>query len=115
MKIRIDGRELVIRKTVRVLMELQHQTGWKMEDIGKKSQEADSLGIAIGAFCALRNAGIPTTWEEILDRDVEDFEQVREPGDPDERQEDDASDPPRSPSDSDPGGDDPELEAAAKQ
>lgn len=110
MKIRIDGRELVVRKPVRVLIELQQATGWKMEDLDKKVSETDSVGIAIAAFCALRNAGIPTTWEEVLERDVEDYEPVEEPGD--DREDTDASDPPRSPSDSDPGGAEPEPEAA---
>ena len=109
MKIKIDGRELLVRKPVRVLIELQQQTGWKMEDLDKKVSEADSYGIAIAAFCALRNAGIPTTWEEILDRDTEDFEPVDEPGD--NRPEVDAVDPPQAPSDSDPGGADPSPEA----
>lgn len=103
MRIRIDGRDLLVRKPVRVLVELQQQTGWKMEELDARIAEADSLGIAIAAFCALRNAGLPTTWVEVLDRDVEDFEPVEEPGD--RREDDDASDPPSSPSDSDPGGD----------
>lgn len=113
MRIKIDGRELLVRKPIRVLVELQQQTGWKMEDLDKHINGADSLGVAVAAFCALRNAGIPTTWDEVLDRDVDDFEPVAEPGD--EREGDDASDPLSSPSDSDPGGDGAEAEEATSQ
>lgn len=105
MKIRIDGRELVVRKTTRAMVDLQRQAGWRID----KLTEAETFGYAaaMSAFFALHNAGFNPSWDELLDRDIEDFQFVQEPGD--ERTAvdagDDAVDPPSSPADSDPGVD----------
>ena len=103
MKIKIDGRVLLVKKRVRDVIELQRQTGWKLEEMDKKLKEADAYSLPITAFFALANAGFTPIWEDLLDRDPEEFEPVADAGD--EREGLDASDPLSPPSDSDPGGD----------
>jgi len=105
MKIRIDGRELLVKKRVRDIIELQRQTGWKLEDLDKQVAAADALSMPVTAFFALANAGFSPIFDELMDRDVEEFEIVEEPGD--DREGGDVVDPPQSPSDSDPGGAEP--------
>ena len=103
MRIKIDGRELLVKKTTRGLVALQQQTGWKLEDIDKRAREG--YAGAMAAFFALVNAGFSPVWDEVIDRDIEDFEFVKEAGDERfEPQGDDASDPQSSRADSDPGG-----------
>lgn len=109
MKIRIDGRELLVKKRVRDIVELQRQTGWKMEDIDKQVAVSDALAIPMTAFFALANAGFNPVFEDLLDRDPEDFELVEEAGDT--REGGDVTDPPQPRSDSDPGGDEHKAEA----
>lgn len=105
MKIRIDGRELLIKRRVRDMIELQLQTGWKLEDLKQKVEEADAYSLPISAFFALANAGFSPVFEELLDRDPADFEQVEEPGDVARAAEEgDEPDPQISRTDSDPGG-----------
>ena len=105
MKITIDGRELLAKTPdnarLRDLIELQRQTGWKMQEIETQVGEADIFAVPLTAFLTLANAGFSPKWEDILDRPASDFQVVQEPGDV---REGDAQDPPISPSDSDPGG-----------
>lgn len=110
MKIRIDGRELLVKKRVRDIVELQRQTGWKMEDLETQVQKSDVLSLPMAAFFALANAGFTPVFDELLDRDPEEFELVEEAGD--SREGGDVTDPPQSRSDSDPGGDELEAETA---
>lgn len=101
MKIRIDGRELLVKKTTRGLVEWQRQSGISMP---KMSQlELEGYAPAMAAFFALHNAGLSPVWEDLLDRDVEEFGMVQEPGDV--RDSGDASDPASSLAGSVPGGD----------
>lgn len=100
MKIRIDGRELLVKKTTRTLVEFQRQSGI---DLSKwDSGDAAVYGNAFAAFCALHNAGFQPNWEELLDRDLDEIEIVEEPGDT-RTAEADAPEPMRSRQASDPG------------
>lgn len=101
----IEGKDLVVKKTTRNLAELQQQTGWDMSTMTQA--EAAVYGAAMAAFCALRNAGFEPQWEDLIDRDVEDFELIEEPGD--KRPETDVVDPPQPLEGSDPGGAEPEA------
>lgn len=108
MKIRIAGvandNPLLVKKTTRALIELQRQTGWDLSKLTEGEQGAVSAASA--AFFAMHNAGLNPQWEELLDRDLDDFDIVPEPGDKKvgATAEADASDPHSSPAGSDPGG-----------
>lgn len=105
----IEGKALAVKKTTRILAELQRQTGWNMAQMTEA--EAAVYGAAIAAFCALQNAGFEPKWDDVLDLDTDDFELVEEPGD--NRPEADAVDPPQPRADSDPGGAAPAAQSAA--
>ncbi|GAB6857343.1 hypothetical protein [Microbacterium xylanilyticum] len=98
----IDGKPLVVKKTTRALAELQQQTGWDMSKLTQA--ELSVYGGLMAVFCALHNAGFNPSWDELLDRDTDDFELIEEPGD-NRRQEVEEPDPQMSRADSDPGGD----------
>lgn len=78
MKMTIDGRQLVAKNLdtarVRDVVELQRQTGWKLKELKDNVVEAESLGIPLIAFLTLRNAGFSPVWDELLDRQISDFE-----------------------------------------
>lgn len=99
MKIRIDGRELLVKQTTRGIVEFQRQSGIVMHELSKA--ELAPYAPALAAFHALHNAGFNPSWDELLDRDVTDFEMIQEPGD-DRTVVVDAVEPPSSPADSDP-------------
>lgn len=85
MRIKFDGRELVVKKTTRAIAAFQRVTGWRLD---KMSQDDVAIyGPAMTAFWALTNAGIVTEhnaaeqWDALLDRDLEEFEVIQDPGD----------------------------------
>lgn len=79
MKVRIDGRELRVVKSTRVLVEWQHQSGKPLSWLA--SDEGQPYALAFNAFCALRNAGFEPKWDELLDVDTEEWEFIKEPTD----------------------------------
>lgn len=106
MKIKIngvaDGRELKVRKTTRILAEFQEESGIDLGSWQKK--DAAIYGNAFAAWCAMRNAGMEPKWDDLLDRDIDEFEIVQEPGDSRGEKPGDVADPQvPSPQDSSPG------------
>lgn len=96
MRVKIDGRELPAKNLdkarVRDIVELQRQTGWKMQELRTQMDTTDILGYAIVIFLTLRNAGAAPTWDECLDRGMTEIEFIQEPGD-ETPAEEDASEP----------------------
>lgn len=85
MRIKIDGHNLPVKNLdtsrIRYVAELQQQSGWKLPEIRAHAAAAESINAAILSFLSLRNEGIATTWEEMLDRTFEDIQIVADPGD----------------------------------
>lgn len=102
MKIRIDGRELDVKKSTIAVDAWQRQSGHGLAWISEPENQI--YGAAFAAFCALASAGLNPSWDELLHRDLDDFVPVKEPGD--DQTEVDASVPPSRPADSGPAGDD---------
>lgn len=104
MRVNIDGRDLLVKRTTRGMVELQRQTGWDLAALDTYTKEG--YGAAMAAFFALSNAGFSPVFDDLLDRDLADFKFTAEPGDeaPAPATEADAVDPQTSRADSDPGG-----------
>lgn len=98
-----EGQTLRVVRTIGGIADFQRATGWKVAEIEEQIQAADIIGVAIGTYFALANAGFKPDWDEILGSDPDDFEPIKEPGDA-RGQEADAPDPQKSRADSDPGG-----------
>jgi hypothetical protein len=79
MKVRINGRELRVVKSTRVLVEWQNQSGKPLKWLA--SDEGQVYSLAYMAFCALQNAGFEPKWDELLDVDTEEWEFIKEPKD----------------------------------
>lgn len=79
MRVRINGRELRVVKTTKVLIEWQHQSGMSMTQLN--SPEGQVYSLAFMAFCALQNAGFEPKWDELLDIDTGDWVFIKEPSD----------------------------------
>ncbi|QPE05313.1 hypothetical protein IT882_04390 [Microbacterium schleiferi] len=94
MKIKIKGieHELVVRKTTRILAEFQNESGINFSEWEKK--DAAVYGTAFAAWCALRNAGYEPKWDDLIDRDIDEFEVIQEPGDSRDEKPGDVADPP---------------------
>lgn len=99
-----EGQTLRMVRTIGGIADFQRATGWKVAEIDEQIKAADVIGVAIGAFFALTNAGFKPDWQELLASDPDDFEPIIEPGDR-RAEEADAVDPQSSRADSDPGGD----------
>lgn len=108
MKIRIDGHELLVKKTTRALVEWQRQSGLDASTMTRGQTAA--IGAALAAFCALHNAGFNPSWEDLMDRDVDEFDLIEEPGDNRPDQVAVVPDPPQRPADSGPVAAPPEQE-----
>ena len=104
MKVTVDGNDLRVKRTTRGMVELQQQTGWDLSQLDHYTKQG--YGEAIAVFWALTNAGFHPNFDEICDRDLEDFTFTPEPGDDKTAAtpEADAVDPQTSPAGSDPGG-----------
>jgi hypothetical protein len=79
MKVKINGRELRVVKSTKVLVEWQHQSGKSMAWLAEPEGQVYSL--AFMAFCALQNAGYEPKWDELLDIDTEEWVFTKEPTD----------------------------------
>lgn len=103
-----EGKTLVVKRTTRDIVRFQHETGWKMAQLGEEIEAADVLAIPVAVYFALANAGFAADWDELLSRDPDEFEPIKEPGD--ERTES-TPDPQQLPADSSPAADGEELAA----
>lgn len=99
MKINIDGEELVVRKSTLAVDAWQRQSGHGLAWLSEKEHQI--YGPAFAAFCALATAGKNPSWDELLLRDIDDFQVVQEPGD--ERPAPEVEVPPSLPAASDQG------------
>lgn len=95
MKIRIDGRELVVRKSTIAVDAWQRQSGHGLAWLSEKENQI--YGPAFAAFCALASAGLNPSWDELLLRDIDEFDPVPEPGDEQKEVAADAAVPPSLP------------------
>lgn len=107
-----EGQTLRMVRTIGGVADFQRASGWKLAEIEDQIKAADVIGIAIGTYFALTNAGFKPDWQELLGSDPDDFEPIIEPGDRRD-QEADAVDPQNSRADSDPGGDEAPLPTVA--
>lgn len=75
----MNGRELRVVKSTRVLVEWQNQSGHPLAWLA--TDEGQVYALAYSAFCALQNAGYEPKWDELLDIDTDEWEFTKEPSD----------------------------------
>jgi hypothetical protein len=98
MRIVIDGHELPVKNLdtarIRDVAELQQQTGWKLSQVRQEIADSDAISAGVLIFLSMRHAGLPTTWDEVQDRTLEEVRIIQDPGDiAREQPEAEASDP----------------------
>ncbi|WP_295787506.1 hypothetical protein [uncultured Microbacterium sp.] len=85
MRIKIAGHDLAVKNLdtarIRSVAELQQQTGWKLPEIRTLVAENESYSAAVVTFLSMRDGGVSTTWDDVLDTNFNEVQVIAEPGD----------------------------------